>query len=140
MTTNRSCFTRIIGHKSLTVHPIYTKFDTIGFTFGLPFCVPNSKEIGVRVAVYNNFCKCAKTRRIIIIIIKNETLAVRISENGLSDFLQIWNVNSPSWRATLQQIWFQYDKVSQRYKGVKITFPFFLSRQPRCGAPASCAA
>ena len=28
MTTNRSCFTRIIGHKSLTVHPIYTKFDT----------------------------------------------------------------------------------------------------------------
>ena len=29
MTTNRSCFTRIIGHKSSTVHPIYTKFDTM---------------------------------------------------------------------------------------------------------------
>ena len=27
MTTNRSCFTRIIGHKSLTVHRICTKFD-----------------------------------------------------------------------------------------------------------------
>ena len=25
--------------------------------------------------------------------------------NGLSDFLQIWKVDSPSWRATLQQIW-----------------------------------
>ena len=24
--------------------------------------------------------------------------------NGLSDFLQIWNVDSPRWRATLQQI------------------------------------
>ena len=29
--------------------------------------------------------------------------------NGLSDFLQIWNVDSPSVRATLQQIWFQSD-------------------------------
>ena len=28
VTTNRSCFTRIIGHKSLTVHRICTKFDT----------------------------------------------------------------------------------------------------------------
>ena len=24
--------------------------------------------------------------------------------NGMSDFLQIWNVDSPSWRETLQQI------------------------------------
>ena len=29
---------------------------------------------------------------------------------GLSGFLQIWNVDSPSWRTTLQQIWFQSDK------------------------------
>ena len=28
MTTNWSCFVRIIGHKSLTVHRICTKFDT----------------------------------------------------------------------------------------------------------------
>ena len=42
--------------------------------------------------------------------------------NGLSDFLQIWNVDSPSWRATLQQIWFQSDKLSPRYKSVKMTF------------------
>ena len=47
--------------------------------------------------------------------------------NGLSDFLQIWNVDSPSWRETLQQIWFQSDKPSPRYKSVKMTFSFFLS-------------
>ena len=34
--------------------------------------------------------------------------------NGLSDFLQIRNVVSPSWLATLQQIWFQSDKPSPR--------------------------
>ena len=28
MTTNQSCYTRIIGHKSLTVHQICTKCDT----------------------------------------------------------------------------------------------------------------
>ena len=47
--------------------------------------------------------------------------------NDLSDFLQIWNVDSPRWRATLQQIWFQSDKLSPRYKSVKMTFSFFLS-------------
>ena len=60
--------------------------------------------------------------------------------NGLSDFLQIWNVDSPSWRETLQQIWFQSDEVSPRYKCVKMTFFFFLSIYSRCGAPASWAA
>ena len=29
VTTNRSYFMQIICHKSLTVHPIYTKFDTM---------------------------------------------------------------------------------------------------------------
>ena len=60
--------------------------------------------------------------------------------NGFSDFLQNWNVDSPSWRATLQQIWFQSDKPSPRYKSVKMTFSFFLSIYSLCGAPASCAA
>ena len=60
--------------------------------------------------------------------------------NGLSDFLQIWNVDSPSWRATLQQIWFQSEKLSPKYKSVKMTFSFFLQIYSRCGAPASWAA
>ena len=54
--------------------------------------------------------------------------------NGLNDFLLIWNVDFPSWRSALQQIWFQSDKVSLRYKGVKMMFSFFLEIYPRCGA------
>ena len=60
--------------------------------------------------------------------------------NGWSDFLQIWYVDSPSWAACLQQIWFQSDKGSQSYIGVKIAFSFFLLIYSRCGAPASWAA
>ena len=89
------------------------------------------------------FIKCAKRRRRRKKKKrrkKNETLAAHISEMALSDFLQIWNVDSPSWRATLQQIWFQSDKLSPRYKSVKMTFSFFLSIYSRCGAPASWAA
>ena len=46
--------------------------------------------------------------------------------NGWSDFLQIWCVDSPSWPAPLYHIWFQSDKGSQSYIGVKIAFSFFL--------------
>ena len=60
--------------------------------------------------------------------------------NGWSDFLQIWYVDYPSWAARLQQIWFQSDKGSQSYIGVKIAFSFFLLIYSRCGAPASWAA
>ena len=92
-------------------------------------------------AFYSNFCKCAKRRRRRK---KNEEKKRNFGRsylgNGLSDFLQIWNVDSPSWRATLQQIWFQSDKLSPRYKSVKMTFSFFLSIYSRCGAPASWAA
>ena len=60
--------------------------------------------------------------------------------NGWSDFLQVWYVDSPNWAARLQQIWFQSDKGSQSYIGVKIAFSFFLLIYSRCGAPASWAA
>ena len=86
-------------------------------------------------AFYSNFCKCAKRLRK-----KKPNFGRSYLGNGLSDFLQIWNVDSPSWRATLQQIWFQSDKLSPRYKSVKMTFSFFLSIYSRCGAPASWAA
>ena len=87
-------------------------------------------------AFYSNFCKCAKRRR----RKKKRNFGRSYLGNGLSDFLQMWNVDSPSWRATLQQIWFQSDKPSPRYKSVKMTFSFFLSIYSRCGAPASWAA
>ena len=60
--------------------------------------------------------------------------------NGWSDFLQIWYVDYPNWAARLQQIWFQSDKGSQSYIGVKIAFSFFLLIYSWCGAPASWAA
>ena len=56
-------------------------------------------------------------------------------ENGWSDFLQIWYVDSPNW-----EIWFQSDKGLQSYIGVKIAFYFFLFIYSRCGAPTSWAA
>ena len=60
--------------------------------------------------------------------------------NSWSDFLQIWYVDSPNRAARLQQIWFQSDKGSQSYIGVKIAFPVFLLIYSRCGAPTSWAA
>ena len=90
-------------------------------------------------AFYSNFCKCAKRRRK-----KTKKKKTNFGHsylgNGLSDSLQIRNVDSPSWRAILQQMWFQSDEVSPRYKCVKMTFSFFLSIYSRCGAPASWAA
>ena len=91
-------------------------------------------------AFYSNFCKCAKRRRRKKRRKKKRNFGRSYLGNGLSDFLQNWNVDSPSWRATLQQIWFQSDKLSPRYKSVKMTFSFFLSIYSRCGAPASWAA
>ena len=91
-------------------------------------------------AFYSNFCKCAKRRRRKKNEEKKRNFGRSYLGNGLSDFLLIWNVDSPSWRATLQQIWFQSDKPSPRYKSVKMTFSFFLSIYSRCGAPASWAA
>ena len=38
---------------------------------------------------------------------------------GWSNVLKSWNVDSPGRWATLQQMWFQSDKGSLRYKGVK---------------------
>ena len=108
----------------------------LGFAFGLPFCAPNFKAIGVRICVYINFCRCAKDEE----QEKKRNFGRSYLGNGFSDFLQIWNVDSPSWRATLQQIWFQSDKLSPRYKSVKMTFSFFLQIYSRCGAPASWAA
>ena len=101
-----------------------------------------SRKLEYVFAFYSKFCKCAKTRRRIRRKTKKKTRNFGCSYlgNGWSDFLQIWNVDSPCWRATLQQIWFLSDKVSPRYKGVKMTFFSFMSLYPQCGALASWAA
>ena len=60
--------------------------------------------------------------------------------NGFGDCLQILYVDSPTVWALLQQTWLQSDKGSKSYKGMKITFTFFLLIYSWCGAPASWAA
>ena len=84
VTTNRSCFTRIIGHNSLTVHRICTKFDT-RIRLWTPFlCAKFQGDRSTAFAFYSNFCKRAKRRRKKNEEKKNEekneTLAARISE------------------------------------------------------------
>ena len=63
-------------------------------------------------------------------MMKKLTFWLLVSRKWLWRFLQVLNVNSSRWRAILQQICFQMDKGSPRYKGVKITLPFFLSIYP----------
>ena len=41
---------------------------------------------------------------------KNRNFGSSYLGNGWSDSLQIWNVDSPGWRATVLQIWCQSDK------------------------------
>ena len=57
---------------------------------------------------------------------KNPNFGRSYLGNGWRDFLQIWNVDSPTLPALLYQLWFQSDKESRSYKGVKIAFTFFL--------------
>ena len=53
----------------------------LGFAFGLPFCVPNFKAIGVRVYLLQQFLQvCEKTKKKKKRRKKNETLAARILE------------------------------------------------------------
>ena len=112
----------------------------LGFAFGPPFCVPNFQGSEYAFLFYSNFCKCAKTpRKKEKNEEKNRNFGSSYLGNGWSDFLPIWNVDSPGWREILWQIWFQSDKGSPRYKGVKMTFSFFLSICSRCSAPASWA-
>ena len=103
----------------------FTKFKT-KIRRWTPFLISRRSEHVV--AFYSNFCKRTKTQR------KgggggDRNLGSSYLGNGWSDFLQIWNIDSPGWRATVLQIWFQSDKGSPRYKGVKMTFSFsfFLS-------------
>ena len=82
VTTNRSCFTRIIGHNSSTIHRICTKFDA-RIRLWTPFlCTKFQGDRSTRLLVIAIFASVRKDeeeekkkRRK-----KNETLAARISE------------------------------------------------------------
>ena len=79
VTTNRSCLTRIIGH---TPKPFigFAPNMMLEFALGLPVCVPNFKEIGVRVCVLYQFLQVCENTKKKKTQEKFETLAARISE------------------------------------------------------------
>ena len=102
-----------------------------------PLSVPNFSQIRARIRVLWRSVRNEeeeKTKKL------KRNFVRSYLRNGWSDFLQIWYVDYPNWAARLQQIWFQSDKGSQSYIGVKIAFSFFLLIYSRCGAPASWAA
>ena len=93
-----------------------------------PLSVPNFSPIRARIrvlwrilrSVRNEEVEEKKTKKL------KRNFVRSYLGNGWSDFLRIWCVDSPSWPAPLYQIWFQSDKGSQSYIGVKIAFSFFL--------------
>ena len=93
-----------------------------------PLSVPNFSPIQARIRVLWQILQSVrkeveeekKTKK------KIPNLGHSYLGNGWSDFLQIWNVDSPTQLAFLQQLWFQSDKEPRSYKGVKIAFTFFL--------------
>ena len=84
VTTNRPCFTRIIGHKSLTVHPIYTKVDTRIRRWTAFLCAKFQGDRSMRLSFIALFAslsaKTRRRRRKKNRKKKTETLAARISE------------------------------------------------------------
>ena len=80
VTTNRSCFTRIIGHNSLTINRICTKFDA-RIRLWTPFlCAKFQGDWSTRLLVIAIFASVRKDEEKKKPRKKNETLAARISE------------------------------------------------------------
>ena len=102
VTTNRSCFTRIIGHNSWTVHRICTKVDARIRRWTPFLCAKFQGDRSTRLLVIAIFASVRKdeeeekkTKK------KKRNFGSSYLGNGWSDFLQIWNVDSLGWRATV---------------------------------------
>ena len=100
VTTNRSCFTRIIGHNSRTIHRFCTKFDA-RIRLWTPFLCAKfqgDRSTSLRfIAIFASVRKHEekKTKK------ENRNFGSSYLGNGWSDFLHIWYVVSPGWRETL---------------------------------------
>ena len=93
VTDLRPYFTQIIGHNSVNVHRIPTK---LGAQIRQPFKWPKFQpDWSTNSCFMADFAKCAKRRRKKTKK-KTQSVATRISEMAESDFLQIWNVDSPT--------------------------------------------
>ena len=82
MTTNRSCFTRIIGHNSRTIHRICTKFDARIRLWTPLLCAKLQGDQSTRlrfIAIFASVQKDEEKKRR-----KNETMEARISETAVA--------------------------------------------------------
>ena len=100
VTTNRSCFTRIIGHNSCTIHRICTTCDARIRLWTFFLCAKFQGDRSTRLLVIAIFASVRKdeekkTKK------KKRNFGSSYLGNGWSDFLQIWNVDSLGWRATV---------------------------------------
>ena len=100
VTTNRSCFTRINGHNSRTIHRICTTFDA-RIRLWAPFlCAKFQGDRSMCLRFIATFASVRKhekkkTKE------ENRNFGSSYLGNGSSDFLQIWYVEFPGGRATL---------------------------------------
>ena len=90
LTDLRPYFTQIIGHNSVNVHRIPTLMS--------PLSVPNFSPIGARIRVL--FRILQSVRKEVEEEENNQEKTPNFGHsylgNGWSDFLQIWNVDSPT--------------------------------------------
>ena len=106
-----------------------------------PLSVPNFSTIWTRIRVLWRILRSVRKEEVEEQNEeKNQNFGHSYLGTGLGDFLQILYVDSPITQALLQQMWLQSNQGSRSYKGVKITFTFFLLIYSRCGMPASRAA
>ena len=93
VTDLRPYFTQIIGHNSVNVHRITTKRGT-KIRLNEPVkCTKFQPDWSTNLCFMADFAKCAKRRKKRR---KNPDFGRSYLGNGFSDFLQLWNVDSPT--------------------------------------------
>ena len=99
MTTNRFCFMQIISYNSRTIHRIHTKFDArirLWVSFLCAKCQGDRNTCLHFIAIFISVQKHEEEK-----MKKKKNFGSLYLGNSWSDFLQIWYVDSPGWRATL---------------------------------------
>ena len=95
VTTNRYCITQIIGHNFRTIHWICTKFDARIRLWTSFLCAKFQGDWSMHLRLMAICASVQKDKE------KNRNFGSSYLGNGWSNFLQIWNVDSPGWRKTL---------------------------------------
>ena len=87
---------QIIGHKSMNIHRIPIQLGT-EIRLNDPFkCAKLQPDLSTHSRFMAGFAKCAKRSRRKNEEKKNKNFGRSYLGNGFSDFLQIWNVDSPT--------------------------------------------